>query len=334
MRARIALLVVLALAAPAAGDQPPNGESKDDAAKVAERCQDAADLLDQIMAIPESAIPDQLLAKARCVALIPGVKKAGFVFAGKYGKGMLVCRGTAPDQWHGPSAVRLEGGSFGLQIGASSTDVVLLVVNDEGVEKLLDSKFTLGADASVAGGPVGRTAQIQTDAQMHAKILSYSRSRGLFAGLSLEGATLRPDTDANRRLYGRDVPAKEILAGKTTPPEYALGLVSTVVKHAPEADFKVSENLLAPQPPPPPPPKPDPTLLSITSEPPYAEVTLNRNFNGLTPRTKVVTPGEYEVTVTKAGFAPWTKTVTVPEGESFKVHADLEKAAATAARAR
>lgn len=287
--------------------------------KVIERSQDSANMLDQIMSTPDAAVPRSLLLKARCLALIPGVKKAGFVFAGKFGKGFLVCRGTEPEAWHGPSALRLEGGSFGFQVGGSSTDVVLLVMNDEGVDKLLSSKFTLGADAAVAAGPVGRNAQVQTDAQMHAKMLAYSRSRGLFAGLSIEGATLRPDSDANRAIYGEDIPAKQIVAGEGRPPKEMRGLLETIAKYATPKEGEVVEE----------PPMPvevtqtKPTLLTITSDPDYAEVELNRNFNGLTPRTKQVEPGEYQIKVSKRGFQPWTKTISVPRGETVTVHASL-----------
>jgi lipid-binding SYLF domain-containing protein len=274
------------------------------------------------MATPEGSIPHSLLAKARCVALIPGVKKAGFVFAGKYGKGFLACRGADASTWFGPSALRLEGGSFGFQVGGSSTDVVLLLMNDEGVEKLLSSKFTLGADAAVAGGPVGRSAQVQTDAQMHAKILAYSRSRGLFAGLSIEGATLRPDSEVNRKLYGSDIPAKQIVAGLAQPPESARGLLLTLAKHAAATPSMAIQDL---PPAPLPERKPEPTLLTVTSDPEYAEVELNQSFNGLTPRTKKITPGEYQVRVSKKGFEPWVKTVVVEEGESLTVHARLDE---------
>ena len=196
-----------------------------------ERCDRAAEVLDEVMGTPEQAIPNDLIAKAECVGIIPGVKKVGLGFGGKYGKGVLVCR-TASG-WSGPSTVRIEGGSFGLQIGGSSTDVVLLVMNKKGAEKLLESKFTLGADAAVAGGPVGRSAQAQTDAQMHAEILSYSRSRGAFAGVSLEGATLRPAEDDNKKLYGKKVEPKEILSGAIAAPAGTAALAKALDKHGP-----------------------------------------------------------------------------------------------------
>jgi SH3 domain-containing YSC84-like protein 1 len=328
MKTRILLTVLLAFCVAFAED--PEDKAENTAEKVIERCHESANVLDQVMATPENAIPHKLLTKARCVALIPGVKKAGFVFAGKYGKGFLACRASDGVTWLGPSALRLEGGSFGFQVGGSSTDVILLLMNEEGVEKLLSSKFTLGADAAVAGGPVGRSAQIQTDAQMHAKILAYSRSRGLFAGLSLDGATLRPDTDANRKLYGSDIPAKQILAGQAQPPESARGLLQTIAKYATPKEGETLEEAPAPAPPE---EKPEPTLLTVTSDPEYAEVELNHNFNGLTPRTKQLAPGQYQIAVKKKGFEPWTQTVTVPAGESVTIHAKLTKLEAEAPEA-
>lgn len=196
-----------------------------------ERCDRAAEVLDEVMGTPEQAIPNDLISKAECVAIVPGVKKVGLGLGGKYGKGVIVCR-TA-NGWSGPSTVRIEGGSIGFQIGGSSTDVVLLVMNKKGAEKLLESKFTLGADAAVAGGPVGRSAQAQTDAQMHAEILSYSRSRGAFAGVSLEGATLRPVADDNKKIYGKKVEPKEILSGTIAAPPSTAALAKALDKHGP-----------------------------------------------------------------------------------------------------
>ena len=141
------------------------------------------------------------------------MKKAGFIFGAKYGRGFATCRREGGSGWSAPAAMRVEGGSFGFQIGASETDVALLVMNDGGMKHLLSDKFTLGGEASVAAGPLGRNAAAQTDAELNAEMLSYSRSRGLFAGISLEGATLRPDEEANRELYGRDTTNREILHG-------------------------------------------------------------------------------------------------------------------------
>ena len=286
-----------------------------------ERIDRAAEMLSEIMAVPEKSIPADLLLKAHCVALIPGVKKVGFVFGGRFGKGVLLCRNQETDSWTGPSAIRVEGGSFGLQIGASSTDIVLLLMNQDATDKLLSSKFTLGADAAVAGGPVGRSMQAQTDAQMHAKILSYSRSRGVFAGVSLEGATLRPDSDANRQLYDRRVTHKQILMGEVASPDAVGRLAAALTRYSSPSraslasrndsepgSQKVSD---------------EPGVLRITSEPPLAEVRIGGDFNGLTPRSKEVSPGEHEVIVEKKGFQSWTQIITVPEGETVTVHVDL-----------
>ncbi len=221
MKVRVSILLILTVVSLAARKN-----------KAVERCDKAARVLDEIMGAKDSAIPQDLLGKAQCVAIIPGVKKAGLGFGGKYGKGVLNCRGKGNKGWTGPSTVRIEGGSFGLQIGGSSTDVVLLVMNERGAEKLIQSKFTLGADAAVAGGPVGRTATAQTDAQMHAEILSYSRSRGVFAGISLEGATLRPDHDANLKIYSKEVEPKQILSGDIPAPESTQNLLATLNKYS------------------------------------------------------------------------------------------------------
>jgi len=162
-----------------------------------ERLSDANDILKEVMATPDKSIPRDLIAKAHCVVIVPGMKKAALVVGGNYGRGFAICRRGASG-WGAPGAVRVEGGSFGFQIGASSTDVVMLVMNERGMRRLLEDKFTLGAEASVAAGPVGRTAAAQTDAELSADILSWSRSKGLFAGIALQAATLRNDVDENK----------------------------------------------------------------------------------------------------------------------------------------
>jgi SH3 domain-containing YSC84-like protein 1 len=177
----------------------------------------AGEVFHEIMDTPDKGIPHEILEKARCVGIIPGLKRAGFIVGAKYGKGIMVCR-TDAGAWSAPSVIRIEGGSFGFQIGAGETDVVMVIQNRDGERRLLQDKFTLGADASVMGGPVGRTAAAETDAQMHAEILTWSRARGLFAGIALEGSTLRPDKDDDRALYGRDISQKEILHGDVPAP--------------------------------------------------------------------------------------------------------------------
>ena len=182
----------------------------------ASRLKASAEVMKEIMATPDNSIPKELLQSSHCVVIVPGMKKAAFVVGGEYGKGFLLCRKASGIGWSAPAAIMVEGGSFGFQIGGSETDAVMLVMNKGGVEKLLSSKFTLGGDASVAAGPVGRTSSANTDAQMHAEILSYSRARGLFAGVSLDGATLRPDNDTNAELYGSKLTNREIVTGTKT----------------------------------------------------------------------------------------------------------------------
>jgi len=183
-----------------------------------ERLEDSTRVLQEILDTPDSGIPNDLLDKSECIGIIPSVKKFAFGFGGRYGAGFVLCKkDSGKGAWGPPSAFTLGGGSVGFQLGFSATDFVLLFMNHSGVEKLLQDKFTLGADVSVAGGPVGRAASAATDAQMTAQILSYSRSRGLFAGVSLEGAVLRPSNDDNQALYGREVAAKDILIAGTVP---------------------------------------------------------------------------------------------------------------------
>ena len=182
------------------------------------RLSDAAAVFSEVMAAPDKGIPEEMLEHAHCIVIVPDLKTAAFIVGGKYGKGYISCRNKVGAGWSAPGTVRIEGGSVGFQIGGSSTDLIMLVMNARGADKLLRSKFTLGAEGSVAAGPVGRTATAQTDAQMHADILSWSRSQGLFAGLSLEGATLRQDLDDNAAIYGKRVENREIVtSGRRVP---------------------------------------------------------------------------------------------------------------------
>ena len=179
------------------------------------RIEDAGTVLTEISAVPEKGVPQDLWNKAACVMVIPGLKKAAFVFGGEYGKGLMSCR--KGNDWSAPLFMRLEKGSWGLQIGAQSIDLVLLVMNKSGAERLLANKVSLGAEMSVAAGPVGRDARAATDANITAEILSYSRTQGLFAGINLSGGVLRGDTDDNKDLYGVNVNAHEVLLGDTVP---------------------------------------------------------------------------------------------------------------------
>jgi lipid-binding SYLF domain-containing protein len=197
-----------------------------------DRLQESAVVLKEILSAPDQSIPQDLLNEAHCVVVIPGMKKAAFLVGAKYGRGFTICRQDTRSGWGAPAAVRIEGGSFGFQIGASETDVVMLVMNRRGMEKLLQSKFTLGGAAEVAAGPVGRSSSAQTDAKMTAKILSYSRSRGVFAGISLQGATLRQDLDENQELYGHPFTNKQIVMKKIKAPAAAADLLAVLNLHS------------------------------------------------------------------------------------------------------
>ncbi len=191
----------------------------------------SAIVLREVMGAPDKGIPQDLLAKAACLVVVPGVKKGAFIIGAKYGRGFIVCRKRGRG-WSAPAGVRIEGGSVGFQIGGSETDVVMLVMNEGAIPKLLSSKFTIGADASATAGPVGRTASAATDVQMRAQLLTYSRARGLFAGISLEGATLRPDDDANKDLYGRQLSNADIVQGTIAPPRAAAGLLAELNRYS------------------------------------------------------------------------------------------------------
>jgi len=201
-----------------------------------DRLQNSGKVMHEILSVPDD-IPQDLIDKARCVVVMPSVLKAAFVVGGSYGRGSMVCRSgknfTGP--WGAPAMYALEGGSIGLQIGGEATDFVFLVMNDRGASSLLHSKVKLGADASAAAGPKGRDASADTDAYMRAEILSYSRARGVFAGISLEGSTLRPDEDANRKLYGKSTSAARIiLESDVTTPDAAHDLIAALQNSSPQ----------------------------------------------------------------------------------------------------
>jgi lipid-binding SYLF domain-containing protein len=229
------LVVIFAgalMLAPLSFARPADENAKDEK----DRLQNAGTVIQEILNIPDD-IPQDLLDKARCVAVMPSVLKAAFVVGGSYGRGAMVCR-TGKDftgPWGAPAMYALEGGSVGLQIGGEATDFVILVMNNRGVDSLLHSKVKLGADASIAAGPKGRTASADTDAYMRAEMLSYSRARGVFAGVSLQGTTLRPDEDANHRLYGKDASAATIITEpKTETPPEGKTLVTRLQKATPQ----------------------------------------------------------------------------------------------------
>jgi lipid-binding SYLF domain-containing protein len=196
------------------------------------RLKDAAEVLDEVMKVPEKAIPQALLDKAQCVIIVPGMIKAALGIGGEYGRGFASCR-AGTSSWGPPVALKLIGGSFGLQLGAQATDIVMLVMNKRGFERLLKDKFTIGGEASAAAGPVGRSAAAETDALMHAEILSWSRSRGVFAGVSLNGTVVQIDKEENVKLYGKPLTSKEILEGTIPVPESARVLTTVLEKYAP-----------------------------------------------------------------------------------------------------
>src|SRR5713226_5828171 len=222
------LLVVLPLLAEVAGA---SGQTKDD-----DRLRNSGTVLKEILDVPDN-IPQGLLDKADCVVVFPSVLKAAFIVGGSYGRGAMSCRKGEDFRgpWGAPTMMALEGGSFGFQIGGEATDFVMLVMNERGARGILASKVKLGGDASVAAGPVGRDTSADTDATLRAEILSYSRARGLFAGVSLEGSTIRPDNGANKQIYGQELPARQIvLSGKVTVPPAAKPLISTLDAKTPK----------------------------------------------------------------------------------------------------
>lgn len=203
-----------------------------DESGAAKRLQESANVLTEIMDAKDKAIPQDLLDKATCIVIVPGLKKGAFIVGGKFGKGFISCRGKNNVGWGAPAAIRVEGGSLGFQIGGSETDAIMLVLNQRGMEKLLSSKFTLGADASVAAGPVGRTTSAETDALMRAEILTWSRSRGAFAGVALDGATLRQDLDTNKEMYGKLIENKDIVEKRVPVPKMAAPLIARLNKYS------------------------------------------------------------------------------------------------------
>src|SRR5487761_792338 len=210
--------------------------------KEQERLENSGTVLQEVMDVPDN-IPQDLLEKAECIVVFPSVLKAAFVIGGSYGRGAMVCRTGKHfnGPWGAPAMYALEGASIGFQIGGQATDLVLLVMNERGASSILDSKVKLGADASAAAGPKGRDASADTDLYLRAEILSYSHSRGLFAGVSLEGSTLRPDNDASRDVYGRKLTAREIiLGGRASTPESGRHLVEVLEKHSPHNESKAS----------------------------------------------------------------------------------------------
>jgi lipid-binding SYLF domain-containing protein len=207
-----------------------SAHAQDDKAKIAERMTAAGEVLDQIMATPDKSIPGGILAGASCVVVIPSYKKGAFVVGAQYGQGVATCR-TSSGKWSAPVCVQLAGGSFGFQIGGQATDLVLIAMNQQGLQAMLKNKVKLGADAAAAAGPVGRNAQAGTDWKLNAEFLSYSRAKGLFAGIDLDGTVLSQNQNDTRTLYGADIPFKTILDGQQVTPAEARPFVRTVAKY-------------------------------------------------------------------------------------------------------
>jgi lipid-binding SYLF domain-containing protein len=242
-----------------------------------DRVESSATVLDEIMSAPDAGIPERVIDNAKCIAVVPSMLKGGFVVGASYGRGIASCR--TERGWTPPAFFVLEGGSFGVQIGAQATDVVMLVMNDNGVKNLLSSKFKLGADAAVAAGPVGRQASGDTDITMRAEILTYSRARGIFAGLTLNGASVRQDRDATREFYGRMIPYRTLLSGRANSPEDAQSWITALNRYAggsrtvnataaePSETLSTSSTHVVPPPPPPPASAQQPSESAIAPSP-------------------------------------------------------------------
>jgi lipid-binding SYLF domain-containing protein len=196
-----------------------------------DRLKNSEAVLKEMAGAADKGIAEGLMQKAKCLVIVPGVKKGAIGVGGQYGRGYISCRKDGGSGWSAPGGIRIEGGSIGLQIGGTDTDVIMLVMNDRGVDRMLASKFTVGADAAVAAGPVGRQANAQTDATMMAEILAWSRARGVFAGVSLQGSTLREDSSENKSLYGKEITNKEIVKGNTPVPKSAESLIAFLSKY-------------------------------------------------------------------------------------------------------
>jgi len=230
MKRFLAVCVLLCVATAALADE------SDDENKAEDRLKAAARVLDEIQSAPDQGIPEEVLGSAECVAIVPSMLKGGFIVGARYGRGVASCR--TPKGWSAPAFFTVQGGSVGLQIGGQAVDLVMLIMNQDGMRNLLSSEFELGADASVAAGPVGRHASADTDWKLQAQVLSYSRARGAFAGLELSGAAIKQDKDSTREFYNRMVPFKTALTGTIDAPANAYPLLSTLAKWAKTASEK------------------------------------------------------------------------------------------------
>src|SRR5215468_2277443 len=254
------------------------------AESAASRVESAATVLNEIMAAPDKGIPEEILGSAKCIAVVPSLLKGGFIFGGAHGKGVATCR-TA-DGWSAPAPFTMTGGSFGLQIGVQGVDLVMVIMNDKGMQALLSSKFKLGADASAAAGPVGRHAEASTDWKFRAEVLTYSRARGLFAGVTVNGSSIRQDESATRELYGRMVPFKSILTGAIASPQGGEPFVGAVRKATGHETKAIStpprQNV---------PVNPPPTTPAPSAAPASAPAPANAPASGPAPAAAPTAPG-------------------------------------------
>jgi len=225
MRKTIGFLTMMACLVAAPNDK--------DRRQAAERLTEASTVFSEIMRADDKGIPQDLLEKAQCAVIVPGMKKGAFIVGGQFGKGFITCRGKGDVGWSAPAAIKVEGGSVGFQIGGSETDVILLVMNQRGADRLMQSEFTIGGEGEVAAGPVGRQASAQTDAKLSAEMLSWSRSRGVFAGIALKGSTLRADKGENEVLYGKELDTRDVVMGKVTPTPEGRRLISALTNRSP-----------------------------------------------------------------------------------------------------
>jgi len=246
MKTLLNLLLVLTLLAVVTLAQTDEQKEKKGGDTERDRVKESGQVLKEILDAPDKGIPKDVLASAKCVAVVPSMMKAGFIVGGRYGKGVATCR-TASGKWSAPAPFTIAGGDWGLQIGGEAVDLVMLVMNDKGMRNLLASKFKIGADASAAAGPIGRHAEGSTDWKMRSEVLTYSRARGAFAGVTLNGAVIKQDEDETRILYAKLVPFADILTGKVPVPRGAEEFVATVQKYASEVKAERSSTSPEPQ---------------------------------------------------------------------------------------
>jgi len=293
------------------------GSAREDAI---DRLDSATSVMHEIMGMPDKGIPEEVLQHARCVAVVPHVVKGGFIFGAEGGKGVATCR-TAND-WSTPAFITISGGSWGLQIGVEAVDVVAIFQNDKAMQRLLSSNFQIGADASAAAGPVGRHAMAGTDWKLDTEILTYSRAKGAFAGLTLSGASLRQDNDSRHAMYGPDVTTRALLLGEVPVPAEAQPFLAEIrVQQAASMGQAQEAPAAAPS-----------AEISVTSNPPGADIELDGAFVGNTPSTIGVSVGDHTIDLRKSGYSTWERKIKVTSGK-VNVSANLEVAPAPTAAA-